>query len=217
MAKLRIGVIGLGKFGFRFGATLVQLGHEVIGVDSDPENVRQARHVFTQVYQAEAADKKVLEQIGFAELNHVMVSVGDSIAASTMISMYLKEMGIPAVCVKAVNTDHEKLLRKIGVDEVIIPELMAAAQLANRLAIPGFIEYLPFDQEVALQEVAVKEWAGKSLRQINLTNRFSVQVIAVKKAGMKNFRFIPKADELLQAGDALVLIGPKDQLSNIKP
>ncbi|MDD2318136.1 MAG: NAD-binding protein, partial [Desulfobacterales bacterium] len=110
MAKLRIGVIGLGKFGFRFGAALVQLGHEVVGVDSDPERVRQARHVFTQVYQAEAADKKALEQIGFAELNHVMVSVGDSIAASTMISMYLKEMGIPAVWVKAVNTDHEKLL-----------------------------------------------------------------------------------------------------------
>ena len=217
MAKLRIGVIGLGKFGFRFGATLVQLGHEVVGVDSDPERVRQARHVFTQVYQAEAADKKALEQIGFAELNHVMVSVGDSIAASTMISMYLKEMGIPAVWVKAVNTDHEKLLRKIGVDEVIIPELMAATQLANRLAIPGFIEYLPFDQEVALQEVAVKEWAGKSLRQINLTNRFSIQVIAVKKAGMKKFRFIPMADELLQAGDALVLIGPKDRLSDIKP
>ena len=217
MAKLRIGVIGLGKFGFRFGAALVQLGHEVVGVDSNPESVRKARHVFTQVYQAEAADKKVLDQIGFAELNHVTVSVGDSIAASTMISMYLKEMGIPTVWVKAVNTDHEKLLRKIGVDEVIIPELMAAAQFANRLAIPGFIEYLPFDQEVSLQEVALKEWAGKSLRQITLANRFSIQVIAVKRAGMKKFRFIPKADELLQAGDALVLIGPNDQLSNIKP
>ncbi len=119
--------------------------------------------------------------------------------------------------VKAVNTDHEKLLRKIGVDEVIIPELMAVAQFASRLAIPGFIEYLPFDQEVSLHEVAVKEWAGKTLRQINLSNRFSIQVIAVKKAGMKNFRFIPKADDSLQAGDTLVLIGPNDQLSNIKP
>ncbi|MGV1100934.1 potassium channel family protein [Thiovibrio sp. JS02] len=215
-SKYQIGVIGLGKFGFKFGNTLIQRGLEVIGVDTDPENVKRAQEYFPLVYQADATNKHVLEQLGFKDLTHVLVSVGDSIAASSMISLYLKELAVKNVWVKAINTDHEKLLRKIGVDEVIIPELMAATQLATKLAIPGYIGSLPFDKNFAIQELIVKEWAGKSLRDLDLTNRFSIQIIAVKRAGEENFQYIPKADNALGAGDALEVIGPIDKLTKIK-
>lgn len=213
--KLQVGVIGLGKFGYKFGKTLIGLGHAVLGIDSDSENVMRAQQVFTQVFQAEAMNKKALEQLGIADLNHVLVSVGDSIAASTMISMYLKEMGIPRVLVKAINSDHEKLLLKVGVDEVIIPEHLAAKQFANRVANPGFIEHLPFDTNMVIKELLVKEWAGKKLREIDLTNRFNAQVIAIRKTGEERFRFIPKADDKLDAGDALVVLGHNDKLLQI--
>lgn len=215
--KFQTGVIGLGKFGFKFGQTMTQLGQNVLGVDINPDNIKRAQRIFTQVYQANAMDKKVLEQLGLEDLHHVLVSVGDSIEASAMISMYLKEMGIPVVWVKAVNTDHEKLLRRIGVDEVIIPEHLAAKQLANRLAIPGFIEYLPFHKDIVLKELTVKKWAGKNLRQIDLTNRFNIQVIAIKKAGDKKLKFIPKAEDLLYKDDTLVVVGHTEHLSKIKP
>jgi trk system potassium uptake protein TrkA len=215
--KLQVGIIGLGKFGFRFGKTLVQLGHDVVGIDVNPDHIRRAQQVFTQVYQADAMDKKALEQIGFREMTHALVSVGESIEASTMISMYLKELGVSQVWVKGVNTDHEKLLRKIGVDEVIIPEHMAAKDFANRLAIPGFIEYLPFDQNVALKQLVVDKWAGKTLRQIDLTNTYSIQVVAVKKTGEPRFRYIPKADDPLEKEDTLVVIGTTERLALIKP
>ncbi|MBF0224133.1 MAG: TrkA family potassium uptake protein [Desulfobacterales bacterium] len=215
--RFQVGIIGLGKFGYRFGRTLIQLDQDVIGVDTDPENIKRAQQIFTQVYQADAMDKKVLEQLGFKEMTHVLVSVGDSIAASAMISMYLKELGVPSVWVKGINNDHEKLLRRIGVDEVIIPEHIAAVQLANRLAKPGFIDYLPFEKGVAIKELIVKQFAGKTLREINLTNQFQVQVIATKKNGSLNFKFIPKADDVLEKEDILVVIGHSKRLEQIKP
>lgn len=214
--KYQIGVIGLGKFGYKFGKTLVERGIDVIGVDTDPENIKRAQESFPLVYQADATNKHVLEQLGFKDLTHVLVSVGDSIAASSMISMYLKELGVKNVWVKAINTDHEKLLRKIGVDDVVMPELMAATQLANKLAIPGYIGALPFDKNFAIQELTVNEWTGSSIRDLDLTNRFSIQIIAVKKAGEENFQYIPKADNALQANDILVVIGPIERLSKIK-
>ncbi len=214
--KLLVGVIGLGKFGFWFGESLVELGHEVLGVDVNPDNVRRAQNIFSQVYQADAMDKEALMQIGFTDVTHALVSVGESISASTMISMYLKELEIPNVWVKAVHSDHKKLLNKIGVDKVIIPEQVAAQQLANRVAIPGFIDYLPFDHTMVLKELKVKEWAGRTLRDIDLTNRFNIQVIAVKKAGDNRFRFIPKADDTVGEGDTMIVIGPSEGLSEIK-
>ena len=127
-------------------------------------------------YQVDAMSREALEQIRIQDLEHVLISVGDSIAASVMISMYLKELGVEKVWVKAIHQDHKKLLHKIGVDEVVIPEYMAAKQVASRIAMPGFINYLPFDESMAVKEFTIKQWDGKSLQELNLTNTFNGSV-----------------------------------------
>jgi trk system potassium uptake protein TrkA len=215
--KLQIGIVGLGKFGLKFGQSLVALGHEVLGVESDPDKVKNAQHILTQVVQTDAMSREALEQLRIQDLEHVLVSVGDSIAASVMISMYLKELGVAKVWAKAINKDHEKLLYKIGVDEVVIPEYMAAKQIASRIAMPGFIEYLSFDKSMAVKELSVKRWAGKSLKELNLTNSFGIQVIAVRRKGERRYQYIPKADELFQEGDHVVAIGKISQLGKVAP
>ncbi|MEJ2689052.1 MAG: TrkA family potassium uptake protein [Deltaproteobacteria bacterium] len=207
MSGCIVGVIGLGKFGFKLGQTLVNLGEKVVGLDNDPEKVKRTQNVFTQVYQADASRKEVLDQLGFSDLVHVLISVGDSVAASSMITMYLKELGVPKVWVKAVNADHEKLLRKVGADEVIIPEHMAAQQLANRIAKPGFIEYLPFDKNMVIREMVVNRWGGNTITQLDIANRFDIQIIAVRKKKGEAFQFIPRGDTLLERDDTLVAIG----------
>ncbi len=215
-SRIQVGIIGLGKFGLAFGKALVDLGQEVMGIDTDMDNVRRAQDILTQVYQADGAEKKALEQLGFSDMTHVMVSVGGSIESSAMISLYLKELDVSNVWVKAISSDHEKLLRKIGVTEVIFPERYAANQLANKLAVPGLIEYLPFGQDVALLELTVSRWDGRTLRELALTSKYGVQVIAVRKAGEERFGFIPKADEPLRQGDTLIIIGQRSSFSALK-
>ena len=215
--KLQIGIIGLGKFGLKLGKNLVDLGHEVLGVETRPEKVKKAQHVLTQVYQVNAMSREALEQIRIQDLHHVLVSVGDSIAASVMISMYLKELGVARVWAKAIHQDHEKLLHKIGVDEVVIPEFMAAKQIASRIAMPGFLDYLPFDESMAVKEFTIKEWAGKTLLELNLTNTFGIQVIAVRRNGNKGYQYIPKANEAFHEGDNFVAIGEVSQLDRVVP
>ncbi|XOF33582.1 MAG: potassium channel family protein [Candidatus Electrothrix sp. YB6] len=215
--KLQIGIIGLGKFGLKFGRTLIDLGHEVLGVESDPEKVRNAQHVLTQVYQVDAMSQEALEQIRLQDLEHVLISVGDSIAASIMISMYLKELGVAKVWAKAINKDHEKLLYKIGVDEVVIPEYMAAKQIAGQIAMPGFMDYLPFDESMAVKEFTIKAWEGKNLQELNLTNTFGIQVIAVRRSGDTGYHYIPKATEAFHEGDNFVAIGEVSRLSRVEP
>ncbi len=214
--KLQVGVIGLGKFGLSFATHLVELGHDVLGLDNNPDHIKQAQTHLTQVFLADAQEKEVLEQTGIAELEYVVVSVGDSISASAMISLFLKELKVPNVWVKASNPDHGNLLKKIGVDRVVIPEDLAAKQLADRLSHPGFIDYLPFDQDLVIQELTIDLNAGKTLRQLDLTNRYKIQVIAVRPGAGGKPSFIPSPDKALSAGDILVVIGHRGQLESFK-
>ena len=216
MARKEFGVVGLGKFGLSLASSLMNHGQSVVGVDCDPEKVKAASEILTHAYQAEAVDKVALEQLGFAELAEVIVSTGHSMEASILITLFLKELGCKSVTVKAMSRDHEKVLKKVGADSVIFPERYAAEQLAAKLAVPGLIDYLPLGTNVILKELIVERWAGKTLRELNLTNSFSIQVVAVKATGEKQFVFVPKADSPLQRGDVLAVIGRGENLLDLQ-
>lgn len=214
--KLEIGVIGLGKFGFFVGQRLMELGHDVVGLDVNQEFIRRAQEQLTQVYEGNGADKGVLEQLGFHEFDYVIVSVGEAMEASILIAMHLKELGTRQVWVKAVSLEHEKVLEKVGADEVFFPELIGSQQLAMRITSPGLIEYLHYGQGILVQMLPVDNWAGKSLKELNLTNRYRLLVIAHKRKEEMNFNYLPHADTVLEKEDQVVVIVQEDTLGDFK-
>lgn len=215
MAIKEFGIIGLGKFGLSLGAALRQHGQTVIGVDSSPERVASAADQLTHAFEADAKNKEALRQLGFGELAEVVVSTGESMEASILITMFLKELGCPKVIVKAISRDHAKVLNKVGADDIIFPELYAASQLAAKLAMPGLIDYLPLGNNVILKEYVVDRWSGKTLRELNLTNTYSVQVVAVKKKDEEEFLFVPNANTPLGKGDVLAIIGQAENVEKL--
>lgn len=213
--KIEVGVIGLGKFGMALAETLLSLGHSVLGVDEDEKSVRRAQGVIPQVYQADARDKAALEQLGFNNFDYVMVSIGRSMEASILVTLNLQELGVPRIWVKAVSEEHRKVLDRVGAHLAIIPEVFVAQQLAHRMAVPGLLEVLPLGKGMLVRETEVDAWAGKTLRDLNLTNRFGVQVVAIRPAGAEDFNFVPKADIPLSTGDVLVLLGHTDNVLKV--
>ena len=216
MVHKEFGVVGLGKFGLSLARSLMAHGQKVVGVDSDPDKVKAAAEVLTQAYQAEAVDKTALEQLGLGELQEVIVSTGHNMEASILITLFLKELGCKSVTVKAMSRDHEKVLAKVGADAVIFPERYAAEQLAAKLAVPGLIDYLPLGTNIILKEFTVERWSGKTLRDLDLTNSFGIQVVAVKGLEEKQFVFVPKADQPLRKGDVLAVIGRGEKLLDLE-
>lgn len=211
-----IAVIGLGKFGLYFARTLVELGLPVVGVDNHASRVQLARDDLTKVYRADATKVESLEQLGIGQMTHVVVSVGSSIAASSMITMYLKELGVGEVWVKAVHPDHQRLLYKIGADQVIIPEQLAAVQLASRAAIPGFLQYASFDSEMSFQELVIDKWAGKTLRELDLPRTKEIMVISIRRKDDDHFSFLPDAQYALEEGDRLIVMRKTNDIEEIK-
>lgn len=210
-----IGVIGLGKFGFHAASTLIELGSVVLAVDQDQEIVQRASDLLGHIYQADGTDKKALEQLGFQHLDHVIVSIGRSMEASILTVLNLQELGTKNIWVKAISHEHEKLLKRLGVDHVIFPEEFVAYQIAHRLAVPGILDYLSLSEGVILQERKVDKWEGETLRGLKLRSRFNVQVVAIKKAGEDKLNFVPEADRPLQANDSLMIIGHAKDVNKV--
>ncbi|MCF8107857.1 MAG: TrkA family potassium uptake protein, partial [Desulfohalobiaceae bacterium] len=167
-------------------------------------------------FEADATDKIALEQLGIHEMSNVVISVGKSMQSSLLIALHLKELGDPRLWVKAISDEHETVLKKIGAEEVIFPERFAAQELARKLVIPGVVVYLSLSEGVMVRELEIKDWDGKSLRQLDLPNAYGLQVIAVKPPGKRQFDFVPKADRVLRSGDILLIIGHEAELSKLK-
>ena len=205
--KTEVGVIGLGKFGHVLAASLKGHGHIVVGIDNGEGKIKRAQEVLDHVYQADATDKTALEQIGAQDLDHVVVSTGNSMEASILVALNLKELGVRSIWVKAISQEHTKILKRLGVDHVIFPEHDVARQVANRIAIPGIMDYLSLGEEIIIRELEVTRWEGKNLRDLQLPTRYQVQVVAMKRVAEQGYNFVPSADRLLQKGDVLVLLG----------
>lgn len=217
MTKQReIGVIGLGKFGGSLALALQELEIDVLAIDRYEANVRQMRDRLPQVFQADGTDKAALEQLGFNDMEQVVVSIGNSMESSILVVLNLQDLGVKNIWVKAVSSQHEKVLQRLGVDFVVFPEQFVAKQMAHRLAVPGIMDYLGLGDDVLTREIEVEEWQDRTLRDLDLTNEHQVQVVAIKYKGSEHFTFVPSPDKPLEEGDVLVVLGKAENVLKLK-
>ncbi|WP_027187072.1 potassium channel family protein [Desulfovibrio cuneatus] len=213
--KLEVAVIGLGKFGLNLGASLVEQGHYVVGVDTSEQRIRIAQDMLSKVYVGDATDKQLLEQLRIQDFNAVAVSTGNSMEASILTVMNLLDLGVRHIIAKAISPEHQKVLRRIGVQQVIQPEVDVAIQTALRLTHPGMLDFLPLGGGIMLQELTVGSWAGQSLMELDLRNRYGVMVVAVKGVHDAEYTFVPAPTTRFSAGDTLVVVGKHDSIKGI--
>ena len=190
--KLEIGVIGLGKFGLRMATTLVSLGHTVVGIDMSDAQVQRAEDALNSVYKADATNIAVLRSLHVQDLDWVVISVGQSVEQSLSITLNVQELGGPKIWVKASNEEHKKILQRLHVTRAMVPETEAAVMAAHQLTYPGMLDLIPKYGGIAIQELKVDEWHGKTLIDLNLMQRFNIMVLGIRPAGEHSFNFVPR-------------------------
>jgi len=208
------GVIGLGRFGYHVARTLAQGGAEVIACDVDEEKVKEVSEYVSLAYVLDATDAKALKESGIANVDTVVVSIGENIEASILIVVQLKELGVKEVVAKAITPLHGKVLEKLGVDRVVYPEKEMAIRVAHSLLVGEFIEEIPIGEKHSLFELKAFDFMlGKTLRDLDVRRRFGVSVLAIKRG--ENLIVNPVGDEKVLPGDILVVLGTTEQLSSM--
>ncbi len=213
----RVIVVGLGIFGFNIAKDLYESGLEVIAIDKSKEMIQKIKDFSTRAILADATDKELLETIGIQEDDVVIISFGEDLAASTLMTLHLKEFNVREIIVKAPNEDHKRILEKVGATEVIIPEKEMADKVAKSLISPNVLDYIPLSQDYTICEIAPPtSFLGKSIGELQLRKKHHIGVIASKDVLTDQIQMIPSADFVIKDSDVLVVIGKEQDIQKLK-
>lgn len=221
-------VIGLGRFGSSIARVLSEKKFGVLAVDRDEKRVKEMEGMVSQSIVMDATDEKGLAELGAKDFDTAIVSMGENVEDSIMITLLLKEFGVRQVIVKAHNELHSKILQKVGADRIVFPEREMGERLAEGLASPKIFDFIELSQEYGIIEmVASKKLCDKTLSQLKLREKYSISVIAIKRKvpytkpdGTPDFHeeivIGPGGVDEITQGDILVLLGKYKDLTKIE-
>lgn len=209
-------VIGLGRFGTSVALKLQELGNEVLVMDDKAETVQQIADRVTHAVVGDAQDESVLRSLGVDQFDCAIVAIGGDLAACIMITLSLKELGVPYVICKAPNEQQKRALEKVGADRVVIPEREMAVKLAQNLVSASVLDYMQLSKDCGIAEIRVpKSWVGKTLRELDVRVKYQVTVAALRSAA-GDIAVMIAPDYKLKADDELVVVGRNDDLTMVQ-
>lgn len=200
-----IAVIGLGRFGSSLARALIEMDHDVLGIDHADEIVAAHKDVLTHVVQADTTSETTLRQIGLAEVHTAVVCIGDDVEASVLTAVALVDLGVPNVWAKAITAAHATILERVGCHHVVRPEAEMGARVAHLLG-GTVLEYLALDDDFVIAETGVPpHLAGRSLEDLGLRAAHRITVVCIKPSG-RPFTYAER-DSILGADDLIVVAG----------
>ena len=214
MKKKTYAVFGLGRYGMAVARELVDNGMEVIAVDDNQDTVNNAAAFLPVCKCADVTDAEVIEKLGIAEIDMVIICMAGNLEASVMAVTLCKEAGVKTVIAKCANEMHQKILQRVGADKVVFPENESGIRLAKNLLSSGFIDMISLSKEVSIVEITVRdEWVGKNLIELNLRKKHGLNIVAIKCDGEVNVNVNPEMP--LDKAMTLIVIANTAKLASI--
>ncbi len=209
-------VIGLGQFGSHLARELSHLRCEVLAMDRSEEAVALIRDEVNQAVISDARNFDALRAVVTPSIDEAVVSLGESMESSIICTLHLAQIGVKSIRCKAVSEDHATILKAVGAREVIFPERETAARTARRVAYPNLLDYFPFEEDFRIMEVTLPAaLAGATLGASPLRRDFDLLVLATRSTRTGKFRFMPGANDTLNAGDVLIVFGREINLARL--
>ena len=213
--KQTYAVFGLGRYGRAVAKELVKNGVEVLAVDMDEELVNSAATEIPYCRCADVTDAEVIKQLGISNIDVVIIAMATNLEASVMATMLCKENGVKTVVAKCANEMNYKILSKVGADRVVFPESESGIRLAKNLLSSGFVDIIDLSKDASMIELEVREeWVGKSLIELNLRRKYSINVVAIVREEEVCINIEP--EKPLEKSMKLIVIANVSKLSKLK-
>ena len=204
-------LIGLGRFGRHIALQLNKLGHEVMAVDSNEERVNESLPIVTNAQIGDSTNTEFLKSLGIGNFDVCIVTIGGNFQNSLETTSLLKELGAKLVVSRAERDVQEKFLLRNGADEVVYPEKQVANWAAIRYTADHIRDYIEVDDAHAIFEVEVpEEWIGKTVGELDIRRKYSINIMATKENGKINMAVSPET--VLTDNITLLVLGAYKEL-----
>jgi trk system potassium uptake protein TrkA len=217
-------VIGLGSFGATLATTLTDLGHEVIGVDIDENQVEAIKDKITHAITLNATNEQSLKTLPLDSADTVIIGIGKDAGSSIMATALLKKLEVKEILCRAVSDIHQTVLETMGVEKIIHPERETAERLAMTLELDHVLEAFSLTNEFKIAEVEVpRECIGQTIEALQLPQRYNLLILTLKRnvrkknllgvwKPLKEVVGVIKPGEMVREGDVMVVFGTKKDI-----
>ncbi len=214
--KKQIAVIGMGRFGRSLATTLCDLGHDVLGVDTDEKKVENVASVITHAVQADATKEATLKDLGITNFDVAVVAIGEATESSVLCTILLKKLGVAYVVARANDDLHGSILEKIGADIVVYPEQEMGARLARGITMFDVADYMSVIQGYGIAKLPVPPYFfNEKLSELGFGQRGKLGVATLLLQSKDEILISPNQSEVIKAGDVLIVAGNDDNLEKL--
>lgn len=201
-------LIGLGRFGRHIAKKLNELDHEVLAIDRQERRVDAVLPYVTNAKIGDTTDMDFLRSLGIRNFDVCIVAIGDDFQSPLETTSFLKELGARKVVSRAARDVQAKFLLRNGADEIVYPEKQLANWTAIRYTADHIFDYIELNADYAIFEVAVpRDWVGKSIGQLDIRNRYNINIMAVKQNGVLNMNIT--SDTHLREEETMLVLGDR--------
>lgn len=212
LSTKKVAVIGLGRFGAALALELMEVGKEVLGIDTEDSVVQEYAPLLTLVVKADTTNRDVLDELAIGEFDRVVVAIGGDIESSILTASLLVEIGVKEVWAKATSDAHGRILRQLGVHHVVFPEKDMGKRIAHQVG-GDQLDYVEIDEGFVMAKTAAAEtFIGKNLTELAIRKNYNVIVVATSHGDVKYGAATPET--VINEGDWLIVAGPKEAIES---
>ena len=218
MAK-RIIILGAGKFGTHLASRLSEYGCEVVLVDHKDDRVKELAEDGFHIFEMDVEDEDALKELGVADADAVVVSIGENLQGSVLATLALKELKVKKIIARAQDAKHAQVLEKVGADLVVLPSRDMAYRLAERLRDNAGNERQLLSGEYQLAQVHVgPQLDAQTLVDAKLPQNYHVTVVLILRpnGGEEPKTYEPRADFALATNDILMVVGKRENINRLE-
>ena len=199
-------LVGVNRFGSMLAKQLHEQGQQVMAIDKNEDRINNILPFVTDAQIGDSTNEAFLKTLGINNFDVCIVTIGGDFQSSLETTSLLQELGGKYVVSRADRDVQEKFLLRNGADEVINPEKQTAEWAAIRYSSNHILDYIRLDGDHAIFEVPVpREWAGKSIGQIDIRRKYGITIMAVKENRKMNLYVTP--DTVLDSSKTLLVLG----------
>ena len=213
----QVAVLGLGDFGVALARQLKRNKVTVLAVDMDRARAEPLRDQLEHIVIADITQATALEKLGLTGMDAVVVATSSPMVSSILAVLRLKDLGVGRIIAKAENEDHGKVLRAMGVEEIVIPEQDSADRVGNALSWSSVVAKIALSPGIGIMEVAPPDSVvDKSLRRSGLRDKYRVEVLGIRLKQGEELEAIPSPDTIITAECTLVVFGAEESLTKLR-
>ena len=176
-------ILGLGSFGSKLAISLSKLGNTVLVCDVDPVRIDDMRDKVAEAVIADVSNPDAVKELGVSKFDVIILGMSSHFEDQILALTHLKQEGASKIIAKATSDVQEKILYRLGANEVIQPEQDVAERLSRRLTWHNISDIIDFKGAAIAEVIVPGRLSGKSLLELDLRNRYNVTVLLLRKSG----------------------------------